>query len=393
MDKSLFRSWLGVALLAAISVSSSHAQDGVNGPVPRGNIQAALEAAVSPIDQSAGNSNDAFHICLTRSSPELEFNASLLFLQPLTGNLVYATLVNPFPLLTPHWTDQAVRPGFTPAFNVGARYNCGFGGDVQLAWTHLNSYDADSAFANPNNYLTSIGSFALQSLAPQFLIGPPPQFTNAHAIAHVAYDAVNLDAGLLVSAGNHVQLRILAGLQGARISQNLCTYFQGGAGPNSFTTISKSVFTGMGPRLGMDLHYLAGNLDLLCGIAGSTLIGHMESRIDFFTASPTDTAGALTPNSQFVASPGSTRLIPGIDARMGAGYAIPLGTCGLLKCEAGYQAAAYIDAVNQYSLTEVANPFAGPLEQSTAGVFLRSATEFQSNFVVHGPYLKFAWQF
>jgi len=142
----------------------------------------------------------------------------------------------------------------------------------------------------------------------------------------------------------------------------------------------------------MDVHYIAGNLDLLCGMAGTLLMGGMQSRINFVTSSPIDTAAGLTPNVQSLTSPDSTRVIPGIDARLGAGYAIPLGKFGILKFEAGYQAAAYIGAVNQYSLTEVENGVTLPYE-GNAAVFLRTAVEFQSNFLVHGPYGKFSWQF
>ena len=103
------------------------------------------------------------------------------------------------------------------------------------------------------------------------------------------------------------------------------------------------------------MHYIAGRLDLLGGIAGSTLIGTRQSRIDFLTASPMAAAGGLIPNTQSLTSPDSTQVIPCIDAKLGASYAIPVGRFGILKCEAGYQAAVYINAVNQYSLSEVEN--------------------------------------
>ena len=51
-----------------------------------------------------------------------EVSGSLLFLQPGAGNLEYATLVSPFPLPTPHWTDQLLTPNFSPAFRFGLRY-------------------------------------------------------------------------------------------------------------------------------------------------------------------------------------------------------------------------------------------------------------------------------
>ena len=299
-------------------------------------------------------------------------------MQPSSGNLVYATVINPLPALSPHWNDQAVDPGFSPAFNVGVRYVWDSVGDVQLAWTHLNTYDGASASAA-----------ATQAVGPSFLIGPPPDFKTVGAVAHFAYDAVNWDAGVFLNAANNVPVRIFAGLQGARLAQTLSAGFLNSDGSNSFTDTSRSLFEGVGPRLGVDVHYLGGNLDLFAGMAGTALIGRQQSHIDFVATSPMDTSAGLIPNSQYLNSPGSTRVIPGIDAKLGGSYAIQVGRFGTFKCEAGYQAAVYINAVNQYSLSEVPTP---PSLENSA-VFLRTAVEFQSNYVVHGPYVKFCLQF
>ena len=142
----------------------------------------------------------------------------------------------------------------------------------------------------------------------------------------------------------------------------------------------------------MELHYTAGNFDLLGGLAGATLIGTRQSRIDFSANSPLDSAAGLAPNMQSLTSPNSTQLIPCIDARLGASYVLQLGSFGALKCEAGYQAAVYINAINQYSLSEVENSLTadqpGTPETTGSAVFLRTAAETQSNFFVHGPYVK-----
>jgi hypothetical protein len=147
----------------------------------------------------------------------------------------------------------------------------------------------------------------------------------------------------------------------------------------------------------MELHYLAGNLDLLGGMAGSTLIGTRQSHMAFFANSPADALAGLTPNTQSLSSPNSTQVIPALDARLAARYAIPLGNFGVFKCEAGYQATVYINAINQFSLTEVENSLTadqpGTPETTGSTVFLRTATETQTNFLVHGPYMRFSFQF
>ncbi|HEV3236932.1 MAG TPA: Lpg1974 family pore-forming outer membrane protein [Gemmataceae bacterium] len=363
MAKLLVRSFLG-AFLSVAYVAGAYAQNNEGSP-DKGNSVFNTDIACDP-----------------KASARFETSASFLLLQPGSGNLVFATIINPLPPLTPHWNDQAVRPDFSPAFNVGARYVVDPGEeDLQLSWTHLNTFDDGSATAG-----------STQAVGPSFLIGPPPPYSSASSVAHFAYDVVNLDGGVFLNAGNHVQVRPFFGAQIARISQSLSTNFQSSDGAISFTDISKSSFTGAGPRLGMDMHCVNGNLDILGGIAGSLLIGKMRSNTDFLTTSPIDTSVGLIPNTQYLTSPNSTVVVPSIDARMGASYAFSVGKFGILKCEAGYQATVYINAVNQYSLTEVSGPETIPFE-GNAAVFLRTAVESQSNFWVHGPYVKFSLEF
>jgi len=176
----------GGDLLQTVEVSGAHAQDNQGPP---------------------DNEIVAFNVCVPKTSAALETSASLLFLQPGSGNLMYGTLVNPFPFLSPHWGDQEVRPGFSPAFNVGMRYIFDSGGDIQLDWTHLNTYDSASAqVTTPYTLGQTSGSPSIQALGPPFLIGPPVPYASANAVAHFAYDAVNLEAELLRCIGSHVQV-------------------------------------------------------------------------------------------------------------------------------------------------------------------------------------------
>jgi hypothetical protein len=350
-----------------------------------------VSAAVGSSAQAQGNEGSPNHnvrafntgvpVEPTCSTNRVEASASLLFLQPGTGNLRYATLISPLPPLTPHWSDEAVSLAFSAAFDVGIRYVFGCCGDIQLDWTHLRANDSASAVAGPT-----------QAIGPSFLIGPPPPYASASGVAHFAYDAAYLDAGLFANFGHGVQLRPFIGLEGARINHVLYANFQSADGSISFADPSQSTFTGVGPRLGLDMHYLCGNFDFLGGIAGAALIGRQQSRIDFITSSPIATANGLNPNLQYLTSPDSTQVIPSLDATVGGSYAIALGRRGVLKCEAGYQAAVFINAVNLYSLTEVENGIAIPFE-GNASVFLRSAVGSQSNFFVHGPYLKVGIEF
>jgi hypothetical protein len=361
----------------------------------------ALDGLSAPAQDTQWPSDNAiatFNICVPKSSAAFETSASLLFLQPGSGNLVYSTVVNPFPFLTPHWSDQAVNPRFSPAFNIGMRYIFDNGCDIQLDWTYLNAFDnASTQVAHPIALGQTSGPPDIQALGPSFLIGPPLPFASANALAHFTYNAVNLDAGLFLCAGRHVALRTFAGIQGARISESMSTNFLSADQIFSFTDVPKSSFMGVGPRLGIDLRYICGNFNLRGALGGATLIGGRQNSIDFLTSSPTGAASGLAPNTQFLTSPASTQVVPSIDAKLAASYAIPLGKFGILKCEAGYQAAVYFNVINQYSLTEVTNtPNSFLLAYQTEGTtstYLRTDVQTQSNFFVHGPFAKLSFQF
>ena len=334
-----------------------------------------------------GNEASPFNFGVANASRGFQVNASLLFLQPSSGSLVYANITNPFPFLSPHWSEESVNPDFSPAFNVGIGYSFDCGGDLQLNWTHLN-VDDNASVRVPNPYLGGTsGPASIQAVTPSFLMGPPPPFGSAAAVAHFDYDAINVEAGMLLCIGSHVQVRPFVGLQGARINSNLNTTFQSADGTITFNNVANSEFTGVGPRVGMDLHYVARRLDLFGEIAGSALMGTRQSGLDFITNSPTAAANGLVPNTQSFTSPDTTQVIPCIDGKLGVSYAIPVGKMGTLKCAMGYQAAVYINAINQYSLTEVENTLTMPYLGNTA-VFVQSAVQNQSNFFVQGPILK-----
>ena len=88
-------------------------------------------------------------------------------------------------------------------------------------------------------------------------------------------------------------------------------------------------------------------------------------------------------------SPNATRVIPSIDARLATAYTFPPSNYGLFRVEAGYRAAVYFDAVNQYALTNV--PTASCFRP--IGIYLATQQHLQSNFTDQGPYVKASWSF
>lgn len=309
-----------------------------------------------------------------------EVIGSLLYLQPGAGNLEYATLVNPLPAPSPHWVNSTLSPDLTPAFEFGLRSFCECGNDCEVTWTHLESSAHDSLRADP-----------LQFVGPSYEIGPDANvFQRAQGSVDFGYDAVNLDAGHQMNVGGCVQVRLFGGLQYARIREKLEASFASDDDQTTSSNTTDSLFNGVGPRIGVRAQRGSGGFQILGELAGAALVGTMESRIDFTATSPSQSGLSVPPNNpQSLTSPNATQVVPALDTKLGASYALPCGRCGLFKIEGGYQAAVYVNAVNEYSLTEVVTP----TNTQSVGVFLRTAEHLQSDFTVHGPYLTASWLF
>ncbi len=311
-----------------------------------------------------------------------EISGSLLFLQPGAGpgDLEYATLVTPFPLATPNWENQSLAPGYSPSFGFGLRYIPTDAVDIRLNWTHLNSDTSASVAGTP-----------LQMIGPSYEVGPDAfVYKKAQGTVNFGYDSVNFDAGHTFCTGCPFQLRVFGGAEFARIKQTLSAAFQSPDGLTTAGNTTESEFTGAGPRLGIKGQYAVGNLQFFGETAAAGLIGISQSRINFTATSPAALGlGVPQPNNQALTSPNATQVIPSLDAKLGTAYTFPPSNYGRFKIEAGYQAAIYMNAINQYALTEVAvSPVA-----SSVGVFLATAQHLQSNFTTQGPYMTANWLF
>lgn len=348
---------LAAALVGMILAPSLAAQDSL---APR-------VVALPALDVAAANQPSHFIV-----------SASLLYLQPGSGNLEYGTLVHPLPAASPHWENRALEPGFSPAFDIGFSYLFAeSSNDIRCHWTHLDTETTTASFvAGPTEFA-----------GPPYQIGPDANTYNlANASVHYNYDAVNLDFGHRVSFGGPAQIRLFGGLQYASISQTLSAEFQSFDRAYYIGNTTESTFNGIGPRLGMQVDFSHGNFDLLAELAGSTLIGNMQSRLDFSAVDP-NFAGL--PNAQSLTSPDAVQVIPALQTKLGTGYTFRGRHSGRFRIEGGYQAAIYMNAINEYYISDVVLP-AGVQQ---LGIFLRTQDHDQSDFTAHGPYLSATWTF
>jgi hypothetical protein len=303
-----------------------------------------------------------------------ELSGSLLMLQTTAGNLEYATLINPLPPVSPHWNNQALAPNFDPSFDVGARYFSG-ANDIALKWTHQTSTTNDSFDATPN-----------QMIGPPYLIGPESGlYKIGRGTVQSQYDSIKLDAGHTFCIECDFQLRAFAGLEAARLGQDLTGTAESRDGMASSSYSNYSRFTGAGPRVGIKGQYALGSFDVSGEVAGAALIGVQQSRVNYTTTKP----ALAEPTLQYLQSPNATRVIPAIDARLATAYNFAPTAYGQFKIEVGYQAAVYFDAVGDYAVTQVPTSLVLP----PTGVYLATAQHLQSNFTTHGPFMTAKWKF
>ena len=304
--------------------------------------------------------------------PRFEGSATLLYLQPGGGNLQFGTLVTPLPLPSPNWANQSLDPKLSPAFRVGFAYLPTPSDDVEVDWTHLSS-GANSSFAGSPT----------QMVGPPFLIGPgADSYKRGQGDASFAYDSVTADGGHTFCAACAFQLQVFAGLEFARIGQNVGGTFESYDGSNTSGYTNSSLFTGIGPRMGTKAQYDVGNFQFAGELAAAALVGRSQGQINFATYSTSAGSGIPEPNNQSLTSPNATQVVPAVEANLNVAYAFPPTAYGQLKLELGYQAAVYSNAINQYSLTQVATP---PVV-GTVGVFLATQQHLLSDFTVQGPY-------
>jgi hypothetical protein len=341
---------------------------------PRARLQNANDLAAGSDGRLRDNFVKAPGIVISKPQPHFEVSGTLLYLQPGAGNLEYGTLVNPLPPATPHWTNQSLKPDFSPAFNFGLRYMATDADDIQLNWTHLNT-TANASF----------GASPTQMVGPPYLIGPESgMYSAGFGTVQSEYDAVHLDGGHTFCTECPFQMRVFGGVEVARIGQNLSGLFESADATAASGYTTTSSFTGAGPRLGFKGQYALGDVQFIGEMAAAALIGTSQARIDFFTNSPT-----VGPNNQSLTSPDATQVVPSIDARLATAYAFPASSYGQFRVELGYQAAVYFNAVSQYSLTQVPTSLMLP----PVGVFLATAQHLQSNFTTQGPYVTGSWAF
>ena len=71
------------------------------------------------------------------------FYLETLFLQPNSDNLIYAVFVSGHQPLHQSWHNQEIKPGFSPAFELGYDYYFDHSDyNLSINWLYLNTFDS-----------------------------------------------------------------------------------------------------------------------------------------------------------------------------------------------------------------------------------------------------------
>jgi hypothetical protein len=310
-----------------------------------------------------------------------EFTFAALGLQPGATNLNYVINNKNLPAQSPTWREQELQPTYSFGFMLAGSYLFPHGRDITLDWTHL--YNNTSANLN--------AASASYFLGPDFEIGPfGLTDRNATGSATFKYDVINLSAGQKVNFGSHVQMRFFGGLSNVYLREQVnANYYGVQSGVLSGPFYTKPQVTanyyGIGPRAGADAMFECDNGWGIFGeMAASALIGYSYAKTNFISSAPFLLAVYnQTVNNQFISDQNVKQVIPALDGKLGVSYKHDFMKGTKLKVAAGYQAAVYVNALNEY-LPETLVP---GISTETGGIFVQTMKQRLSNYSVQGPFL------
>jgi len=317
------------------------------------------------------------------ATPGFSVSVTGLALQPSASNLDYAVYTHPLPITTPNWTQLVIKPGYTPAVDIGLQYNFADAAtQVNLDWLYLSTSNSTSFSASGAN----------SSVAPPYYFGPLAQAllgTSAKSSVQFQVSNVGVTLGHLINLGSHIQLDPFAGVSGGYLKQDLVSTYVGtdsSASPYSITSYNVSKFTGIGPRLGVNATYfITEHFGVSARFSTSLFAGVIRTNTNFSSFG----AGNHIPVYTGLANQSENRVVPEFDSKLEMSYLMPMkGAQSSLSLAVGYLFSAYMNGINQVvPITLVPGAFnGGTLAIETTG-------QSQSNLDLNGPYASLIWKF
>ena len=254
-----------------------------------------------------------------------------LYMQPSTntGYGVSTVVQNTTSLAT------GANPAWGWGFQLEGSYHYSTGNDFNLNWYHFRSGGQTNVLAAPVTFANPVNIFGVTD---------PVTVNAAETSVSPAWDQVNMEFGQHVDFGENKFARFHGGMNFSRVANSGYDYLKYSSISQSVPTVEynatlnrSAVYNGFGPRVGMDLNYEWGNgVGVYATGALSVLAGSSK-------ASRTQ-ADWETPADGYVFSLSQAKVVPELDAKLGAMYTYAMAQ-GDLSLDIGWMWAHYTNAL------------------------------------------------
>lgn len=192
------------------------------------------------------------------------------------------------------------------------------------------------------------------------------------------YQAVNFEIGQRIDVDSVLLMRVFEGVRYAHIDSNLHTTYQHVQTVSSVVTyaqenvIQKSLFNGLGPRVGLDLTFPLGTFALTSQLAGGILVGSTDASIRDELPIPTGVADFALPTIQGIDYNADTQSSPFLDLKIAALLNWSSFLASNWRIELGYMVSHYFNAGATFRHAQL------------GGDFIKQVNDIS----VEGPYLE-----
>jgi hypothetical protein len=328
----------------------------------------AAIAAASLLAAFAAQANKGASYEAPKAEPSYDrftLTGGVNYLLPSMNGLDYVSYYN---ILTNSTTPYQLDRGYNFGYFLGFGYMISDRYDLQVSWTQLDTNNSDSS--------ETCDACTITTTSNEVIIFFPVEGVNAKTQESLNYQAADATLGQIHHLGDNLMTRIFAGVRYAKVDNTTENVYAPGGPPLVVTESYDSSFSGIGPVIGLDMNYEVYDwFGIVAHVATAFLIGEQKSNSYF------DYPGEIGQPS--VDSEDITRMVPALDAKLGANLSIPfMDHQDRFVIEAGYQVDYYFDVVDQMQ----SNPL-------ILDAFITGAEHNYANVGFMGPYLNVSAKF
>jgi Legionella pneumophila major outer membrane protein precursor len=266
--------------------------------------------------------------------PGFAISMESVYLRPSRSGLDYG-IVDPDTDTDVEGRFENVEPDYGLGVRSDLRYNTDSGRDIGITFSWLKTEDETSEAVSAGGALWGTWIHANATIDDN-------NVDTAEASYEFEQTVLDLSAGQKLEIGKNLDMRLEAGLRFAKIEQELdIGYIESPAAILDRVDLinHKNDFSGLGPRLGLDLGWkMGGGFNLFGSFGGSLLLGDFDisyTEIDgtvYYDGTPDTLDTRINTKDSY-----KNRLVPVVEARAGIDYAHRLKSGRIIGAKAGYE--------------------------------------------------------